>query len=301
MRAVEEIRTWAGRHGIEVVCNLDYAQPSGASQGGAFGAVSETELRDRFEGADLTVTLGGDGTLLYAVRIVAPLQTPVLSINLGSLGFHTQAELPELPGCLDAVRDGHYRVEKRLLLEVTVENPDHQCPPDQGAASPPSHVSNQFAPGPAGPIYALNDVVVSKSAWGHMVHLRLHADGKPLSDVDADSLVVATPTGSSAYNFAANGPVIVPWMEAIVLNAICPHRMNLAPLVLSPDSTLQVRAYRRSPLEEAQILIDGQAWHTLSPAGCLKISRAPLYLPLVTLHDNFYEKLRNRLRWGGLN
>lgn len=283
--AIEQIRAWAASNNASVVTNLDCPE---AIEQGVFGSASEQQLLRHFEGADLAITLGGDGTLLYGGRIAAPLGAPVLSVNLGSVGFHTQTEPQELTGCLDAVRDGDYGVEKRLLLEVEIQCPE-KTDGDEGQGE-----------GPARTI-ALNDVVISKSAWGHMVHLRLQVDGQAVSDIDADSLVIATPNGSSAYNFAAHGPVIVPWMEAIVMNAICPHRMNLAPLILSPEAQLTVHAHRRSPLEDAQVLVDGQPWQTLSPDGCLKISRAPLYLPLIIFHDDFYEKLRDRLRWGGLN
>lgn len=289
--AIEQIRAWAGDHGACVVTNLD--SPGAAEHPAVFGPPGEEELRAHLAGSDLAITLGGDGTLLYSARIIAPLGIPLLSVNLGSVGFHTQAEPQELPACLEAVRHGEYRIEKRLLLEVSLESPAAHCPPEDAPSVPPGPTVARSL--------ALNDVVISKSSWGHMVHVRLHVDGKPVSDVDADSLVVATPTGSSAYNYAADGPVIVPWMEAMVVNAICPHRMNLAPLILSPECQLAVRAYRRSLLEEAQVLVDGQPWQTLSPDGCLKISRSPLYLPLIVFHDDFYEKLRVRLRWGGLN
>lgn len=308
--ALAAIRTWAGRHAATVETNLDDGRgPDGAIPGPAvshdspFGHEPPSSLRDRFAGADLAITLGGDGTLLFAVRSVVAHGTPVLSVNLGHVGFHTQAAPEELSAALDAIAAGRHRIERRMLLDVRLANPRPAGAPDAGAPTPGTGTGAQTPPPPCGDAgsLALNDVVVAKNAWGHMVHLRVEADGVPLTDVDADGLVAATPTGSSGYNYAAGGPVVVPWMDALVLNAICPHRTQWAPLVMSPGTTLTVKARRRAGGGDAQVLVDGQPWCSLAPDGELKISRSDLYLQLIVLHDDFYRKLRERLRWGGLS
>lgn len=278
LRAAEQVRGWAALHHVEVVTNLD------APPDPCLGGARILELRQRFSGCDLAVTLGGDGTLLYGVHIVAPLGIPVLAVNLGSLGFHTQVDPAMLLASLDAVASGEYRPEMRLMLQATLESVDETL---RGQGEPNT-------------MLALNDVVVSRGALGHMVRLRVSIGGHVLTDLFADGLIVATPTGSSAYNYAADGPILQPGLDAMVLNAVCPHRMKVAPLVVSPDSEILIEFHARKPREEAQLLVDGRQWCATSHDQRLKISRAPMYLPLVTFNSSFFEKLRNKLAWGGL-
>lgn len=274
--ALREIEGWANRTGVEVVSNP--GPESGSETEDPFAGATQQHLRATFAGAELLITLGGDGTLLYGAQVVAPLRIPVLSVNLGSLGFHTQVEPPELALALELFAEGRFSVQPRMLLQAVLGSP---------------------AEGPE-PALALNDVVISKSAWGHMVHLRLFINGETVTDISADGLVIATPTGSSAYNFAAGGPVLYPTVEAIVLNAICPHRMNFSPLVVAGEVEIEVQFHPRKPLEDAQLLVDGQLWRSVAHEETLKISKAAMYLPLVVVHQNFYGKLREKLRWGGL-
>jgi NAD+ kinase len=275
------ILSWAAPKGVEITSNLD---AGGSLEGEAPGRLPDDDsLRESFAGADVAVTLGGDGTLLYAAHVVAPLAIPVLSVHLGSLGFHTQVEPGNIIKCLDVVLAGEFRTEPRLLLQAELDGP--------GVSGDPTKPRIMLA---------LNDVVVSKSAWGRMVHLRICINGKPASDLFADGLVIATPTGSSAYNYAARGPVLEPSLEAIVVNSICPHRMNFSPLVLGPNTAITVEFHPRKSLEEAQLLVDGQAWCFVSHEEKLKISRAPMYLPLIVFEDTFFQRLREKLAWGGL-
>ncbi len=279
--AVAQIRSWAGAHGVEAV------EAEGAGNGDAenhrlqFDAAGLRRSRDSIAGCDVAVTLGGDGTLLYGAHLAAPLGIPVLAVNLGSLGFHTQVEPGSLLAGLEAVHRGDFRIEPRLMLEGSFES---------GGGDPP---------GPERAL-ALNDFVISKSAWGRMVRLRITVDGQQASDLFADGLLVATPTGSSAYNYAAHGPVLKPGLEAVVLNAICPHRMRFSPLVLPPTAVIEIEFHPRRPREEAQLFADGQAWCAVADPHRLKISRAPLYLPLIVFQDDFFSKLRDKLSWGGL-
>ena len=151
------------------------------------------------------------------------------------------------------------------------------------------------------PAVALNEIVISKATWGRMVHLRVHIDSAPVTDLFADSVLVATPTGSTGYNFSAGGPVLEPGLEAILVNATCAHRMNFSPLVLNARSEITVEFHDRKPREEACLLVDGQAWCAVSHEERLKISQAPMYLPLIVFEENFYRKLRDKLAWGGLS
>jgi NAD+ kinase len=147
---------------------------------------------------------------------------------------------------------------------------------------------------------ALNDVVISKSAWGHMVTLGITIDEQVVTDIAADALIISTPTGSSAYNYAAGGPVLYPDMDAFILNALCAHRMRASPLVVPGEARINVTLRQRRPGDSAQVLTDGQPWHFIADKETLKISMAPMYLPLMVFENDFFGKLRNKLRWGGL-
>lgn len=273
--AMEDLRVWARRHSVELADNTD-------GPGKTIDASTDEgydELARRFEAADAAVTLGGDGTLLYAVQLVGQLNIPVLPVNLGSLGYHTQATPENMLPRLDAVAEGRYRTENRLLLQTYIE------PASQNGT----------------PRLALNDVVVSKRVWGRMIHLRVSIDGHDVTDLSADAIIFSTPTGSSAYNYAAGGPILAPGLDAIVINAVCPHRIAFAPLVLSGSADITVTVHRREPAEIAQVLVDGQIWRESLLTETLKISRSPMYLPVILFEDDFFLKMRQKLAWGVLN
>ncbi|MGI8908546.1 MAG: NAD(+)/NADH kinase [Candidatus Sumerlaeaceae bacterium] len=278
--ALAQIRAWAKEAGVEVETNPRSEASETDRSEGPFGPSTIQQLQGQFSGCDLIITLGGDGTLLFSAQVAAPLGIPVLSVNLGSLGFHTQVAPDDLVNALNMVSECGARVEKRVLLQAVLEN-------ESGSV-----VHRGIA---------LNDVVISKSAWGHMVHLRMNINGLPATDVSADGLLVATATGSSAYNYAAGGPVLAPTVDALVINAICPHRMYFAPLVVPAETEITVEFHPQKSLEGAQFLVDGQPCCTISRDQCLKISKAPVYLPLIVFDDDFYGKLREKLRWGGFS
>ncbi len=272
-----DICAWADRQGYDVVSNL--TETSARSEHlNPFGTLTTQELQNHLSQAKMLVTLGGDGTLLYAAQLITAAQIPVLSVNLGSLGFHTQVSPHNLQECLDFVAGGNYQVEKRMVLQARLIADGRE-----------THS-----------ILALNDVVVSKSAWGHVVSLRISVDGEILTDISADAMIISSPTGSSAYNYAARGPVLYPSMDAIILNALCAHRMRVSPLVIPGNSTVEVKLRSRRAGDSAQVLIDGQPWQAIGDEEILKISRAPMYLPLIVFENDFYGKLRDKLRWGGL-
>lgn len=282
VRAVfESICGWAQTQGVTVESNLDIYNGD-EPPGEPYDRERENELRRRFLGSDCLITLGGDGTLFHAAHVVGDMQIPILSVNLGSLGFHTQFEPQELLMALDMVRDGGVRTQNRLLLQAELSE-------------------SERSGRPCGPRLALNDIVISRSAWDRMVRLKLSFDGEHVTDIFADGLLVSTPTGSSAYNYAARGPILEPTVEAIVLNAICPHRINFSPIVVSPATSIVVEFNPRKPSEEAQVLVDGRPWCSITHDEKLKISKAAVYLPLIVFRDDFYQKMRDKLRWGGLS
>jgi NAD+ kinase len=278
----EKLRYWAQQRGWVVVGNPEEPDTGSAPDSTAtpFGTLSKDQLTDHYQDCSLMVTLGGDGTLLYGGQVAAPLSLPVLSVNLGSLGFHTQVGPETLIQALDTVAENRHRVEMRLMLESQV-------------------LSSQDQERHSG-VLSVNDVVVARHAWGHMVNVRVWINEALATDITADGVIISTPTGSSAYNFAAQGPVLHPSLETVVMTAVCPHRMRLTPLVMPADSVIEIQARSRRPGERCVVLADGQQWADIGPKETLKISRAPVYLRLIVFEDDFYGKLRDKLRWGGL-
>ena len=273
-RAIED---WASQNGFLVTSNLP--KMNSANSENPFGALTRNELSSMYADADVLITLGGDGTLLYAAQLVCEAGVPILSVNLGSLGFHTQVHPSNLFACLELVKAGTYAMEKRLVLRAEMYGNETS--------------SENYC-------LALNDIVISKSAWGHVVGLRVIVNDEVVTDAAADALIVSSPTGSSAYNYAAKGPVLHPDMDAIVLNALCAHRMLLSPLVVPGDSVIKVHLFSRKAEESAQVLNDGQPWQIIRYEETLKISKASMYLSLILYENDFYGKLRDKLHWGGL-
>ncbi len=272
--AVDRIVSWCEGKGI-ITC-IDARSPApGGPAGIHVWPLLDEDLGSRCEHADAAVCLGGDGTLLFAARILAGHSVPLLAVNMGSVGFHTQADPSTLFQRLDDLAEGRYRTEPRMMLSASLDNGEE--------------------------ILALNDIVVNKPDWGHMIHVRVFVDGVTVSDVDADSFVVSTPTGSSGYNFAAGGPVLAPSMEAMVLQSICPHRSRFSPVVLEPGAIVELEVRHKQPGDEVLVLVDGHAWMRAGSGSIIRIRRAATSLNLVTFESLFWKQMRDKLRWGALH
>jgi len=224
---------------------------------------------------DLAIVAGGDGTLLSVARAAAPLDVPILGINFGSLGFLTELQPAEALAGVQAVIEGRYTVEDRHTLRVRYLTADHS--------------EREYA--------LLNDVVITKSALARMVTIDVRVDGEDVATYTSDGLIVATPTGSTAYNLSAGGPILDPRMSAFVLSPICPHTMTYRPLVVPDDVTIEVSL--RSPDEEVYLTLDGQIGFPFLPEDRLAIDNHPCPVRLVrTSATGFFEILRRKLRWG---
>ena len=222
---------------------------------------------------DLVIVLGGDGGILAAAREAAPLGTPILGVDLGSFGFLAAEDPDYLLGDLDNLLAGRFSVENHVMLLVTVEG---------------VHT------------WALNDAVISKNIHGRMIRLRTLVDGDHLATFPADGLIVATATGSTAYNLSAGGPIVDSRMAAMVITPICPHTLYSRPLVLPAEVevTLSLEADGKES-EAALLLIDGQESSPLTSGQTVTIRRAPKDAQLVRLGKfRFYDRLREKLRWG---
>jgi NAD+ kinase len=224
--------------------------------------------------ADVLVVLGGDGTLLAAAHLVER-PVPVLGVNFGSLGFLTEITMPELYPTLEGVLRGDYRYEERRMLRARVQQRD--------------------APETTGDV--LNDVVVTKAALSRIIELDVAVDGLFVSAFRADGLIVSSPTGSTAYNLAAGGPIIHPTLDAVVLTPICPHMLTNRPLVISDRSTIEVRL-RAAREGEAHTTLDGARGFKMRDGDSVTVTRSPRTIRLVKAQRDYFDILRTKLKWG---
>lgn len=236
--------------------------------------VERHQLGDR---ADLIVVLGGDGTLLGVARLVASKGIPILGVNLGGLGFLTEVTIEESRAALERVLDGDYEVDRRIMLEAIVER-----------ASEELNRAESYQ--------AFNDVVVGKGPLGRMLELDVFADRTAFCSYRADGLIVATPTGSTAYALAAGGPIVYPTLGAIVLAPICPHTLSNRPVVL-PDS-FEIEIHVKAPDHDATFTVDGQESSQLGPSDLIRIHRGRHAVSLIRSAHPYFEIWRDKLRWG---
>jgi NAD+ kinase len=226
---------------------------------------------------DLLVVLGGDGTLLSVADAAgaANVDVPILGVNFGSLGFLTEATLGELYSSLDAALSGTARVETRMMLRSTTVR--------AGATLPDHH--------------ALNDVVITKAARARMTDLSVFVGDEFVTRVKADGLIVATPTGSTAYNLAAGGPIVQPIVDAIVLTPIAPHMLTNRPIVIPASSVVRVQPLM-AERDELYVTFDGQAGYQLEAGDEIRIQRAERRVRLLRPSSrSYFEVLRQKLKW----
>lgn len=257
-----------GRRGLDVLLLDEHASIIGEK------GVSKEVLRKR---CDCIFSLGGDGTLLSTVQIAAPERIPVLGINLGGMGFLTELGPEELNAGLEKILSGHYRIENRLLLRGKVER--------AGTA--------------VKEVVCLNDCVVGRGAVGRSCRLEVRVDGYPVMKFKGDGIIVATPTGSTAYSFSAGGPVVEPVIGAIILTPICPHTFMARPMVVKADAVVQVLL--ETSVAGFSLTVDGQESIPLLAGDIVVIDRYPDHLRLIRVAErSFYCVLREKLRLEGL-
>ncbi len=236
-------------------------------------------LLDRAARLDCMITLGGDGTLLRGARTLNGAGTPILGVNLGRVGFLTTANSQTLDWALDALVRGAYATESRLALAPSIED---------------KHGKTRAEP------VVLNDAVVHKGGVARVIRLRVAVDGDEVGQYSADGIVVATPTGSTAYSLSAGGPIVVPGVDAIVVTAICPHTLAVRPLVV--PSTAHVAVEPIPPwTEDVLVSFDGQIGTTMQHGDRLVVRRAEYPVKLVRLGpEGFFARMRKKLQWGDL-
>jgi NAD+ kinase len=225
--------------------------------------------------ADLAVVVGGDGTLLAAARLLADRQVPIVAINHGGLGFLTEVTLEEMYPALARVLEGKFVTEHRMMMDVCVS---------RAGKTLAEHL-------------ALNDVVINKGTLSRMIEIEAHVDGQYVSRFRADGLIVGTPTGSTAYNLSAGGPIIFPTMSAMVITPICSHTLTNRPIVLPEDVKIDIML--RSAQADVYVTVDGQVGLNLEMGDHLTVSRSKIAVKLVAPADkNYFDVLRGKLKWG---
>jgi NAD+ kinase len=224
--------------------------------------------------SDLVVVLGGDGTLLSVTRGTIE-GTAILGINMGTLGFLTEHPAEQLFPMLYAAIEGRATLERRERLEVSVNTPGRET----------------------ATYSILNDVVINKSALARMLVLSMHVDEQYVSRFKADGLIVATPTGSTAYNLSAGGPILYPTLDALMVTPICPHTLTNRPIALSLDSVIDIRLESLS--EEVFLTLDGQQGFPLTTRDLVRIRRCsdPVFL-ITEPSRSYFQVLHRKLKWG---
>jgi NAD+ kinase len=280
VHTAHELAEWLRRRGLEVALDESILRAAGIG-----GTVPDPPLRAG-EVYDLVVVLGGDGTLLSVARTLAG-RVPILGVNLGNLGFLTEVSRGELYPALVQVLAGRFRTETRSLFDIDLKR--------AGAETGPG------LPGLPGLRYrVLNDAVITKSALARIIELTLRVDGHLVARFRADGLIISTPTGSTAYNLSAGGPILSPLLGVAVLTPICPHALSLRPIVVPDAGAIEVTL--ETPREEVYLTLDGQEGTSLGQGDTVSITRSKATVKLIKVSERtFYDNLRGKLRWGGLH
>lgn len=269
--AVSGLAEYLKYRGIEVVVGETTADE--IMVGKSHKALSEPD-RERL---DLAIVIGGDGTMLHVARSLAPYDTPLVGVNMGRLGFLTDIPLNEMYEDIGRILDGEYKTEQRMLLEVEVWKRDKMIKRDT----------------------ALNDMVIGKGEFERLIELQIYVDGEFVTSVRCDGIIVATPTGSTAYALSAGGPIMHPQLAALILVPVCPHTLSMRPIALKDSSVLDFILADTSA-DRAHISFDGQIGYHFAGDEKVRVKRSDSTVKLVrTLENNHYGALRSKLGWGG--
>jgi NAD+ kinase len=263
---LESLVPWLKNQGhVPVVPTEDQIAPAGSE------IVPEDKLG---ENIDLAVVLGGDGTMLRASRLVADQGRPVLGVNLGQLGFLTSFSLDDARPALAAALAGQLPRAQRMRLQVT------------------------FTRHGADPVvrFALNDAVLHQGAMARLIEVEAYCDGQSIAGYRADGLIIATPTGSTAYNMAAGGPIVVPGQEAMTLTPICAHTLTNRPLVIGAKSVIRLQL--GGDARGVILTVDGQWAHSFLPGDTVEMTAAERPLILFASTRSFFDVMRDKLHWG---
>lgn len=265
---VPPLLEWLKKRGLHVA----YDEETSGSLPGLPKGINREQVADQ---SQLLIVLGGDGTLLAAARVAAPRDIPILPINMGSLGFLTSFTQSEFYPALEETLAGRYEVSERVMLHAELER--------EGKV-----VENQSV---------LNEVVINKGTLARMIELELTIDGDFVCRYRADGLIVASPTGSTAYSLSAGGPIVHPSVESFIITPICPHTLSDRPVVVRDSSKIEIQLSGNT--ESVFLTLDGQKGIPMQDSDRVHVSRAKELLKLIQPpKKSYFEILRSTLKWG---
>ena len=273
LKTLCELVAWLSGRGISLVGGPEIERERIEHKTGC--AVETLENDKLAADVDLILVLGGDGTMISTARMVGNAEVPVLGVNYGGLGYLAEFRIEELHSALESILEGHYRIEKRVMLAVELLRADEPITRSR----------------------ILNDVVINKSALARIIQIEAYLNQQFVNSFRADGLIVSTPTGSTAYNLSAGGPVIYPSMNAVVITPICPFTLSNRPIVVPDESVIELRLKTRN--EEVALTLDGQVGLPLRAEDRVVIRKSKTTFNLVQpMSRNYFDVLRDKLRWG---
>lgn len=264
---------WLGERGISLLGGPEIERERIEHETGcAVESLAEDELAAN---VDLILVLGGDGTMIATARMMGDTEVPVLGVNYGGLGYLAEFRIEELYTALESILDGNYRLEPRVMLAVELQRGDEEITRTR----------------------VLNDAVINKSALARIIEIEAHLNTQFVNSFRADGLIVSTPTGSTAYNLSAGGPVIYPSMNAVVITPICPFTLSNRPIVVPDDVLIELRL--KTQQEDVALTLDGQVGFPLKAEDRVVIRKSRTTFKLVQpMNRNYFDVLRDKLRWG---
>ena len=273
LKTICELVEWLAERGIKVVGGPELERERIEHQTGC--PVDEVTQANLAAEVDLILVLGGDGTMISTARMIGDQEVPVIGVNYGGLGYLAEFRIEELYAGLEAVLSGNYRLDKRVMLAVELRRDDTVV------------TSNRV----------LNDVVINKSALARIIEIEASFKHQFVNSFRADGLIVSTPTGSTAYNLSAGGPVIFPSMNAVVITPICPFTLSNRPIVVPDDGEIELQL--KTDQEEVALTLDGQVGFPLKVEDRIVIRKSRTTFNLVQPSNrNYFDVLRDKLRWG---
>ncbi len=268
-----ELAQWVAQRDIQLAGGPEIERDRIKQQTGC--SVQEVASENLAQNVDLILVLGGDGTMIAAARLMGDKEVPVLGVNYGGLGYLAEFRIEELYSALESILSGSYRLDKRVMLDVELLRGEERV------------TSNRV----------LNDVVINKSALARIIEIEAYFNRQFVNSFRADGLIVSTPTGSTAYNLSAGGPVIYPSMNAVVITPICPFTLSNRPIVVPDDSVIELCL--KTEQEDVALTLDGQVGFPLNVEDRVVIRKSTTTFNLVQpMNRNYFDVLRDKLRWG---
>ena len=273
LKTICELAVWLVERDITMVGGPQIERERIEHQTGC--SVEEVDPEKLAGEVDLMLVLGGDGTMIATARMIGDREIPVLGVNYGGLGYLTEFRIEELFSALESILAGNYRLDRRVMLSVQLRRDDDP------------QMTNRV----------LNDVVINKSALARIIEIEAYLNGQFVNAFRADGLIVSTPTGSTAYNLSAGGPVIFPSMNAVVITPICPFTLSNRPIVVPDDAEIEL--ILNTGKEEVALTLDGQVGFPLEMADRVVIKKSRTTFNLIQPSNrNYFDVLRDKLRWG---